>query len=130
MLRAWACDGQAMYESLKDMPVARRPKSLELFPWGTPYFRAWRFLRWYLALLLPLAASAAALWLARGPVQSLVVFFGGALVAAALFVEVCSGMASSNWGTHFRQSEPVRYWLQVAVTAVGYLFLSCAGCFV
>lgn len=116
------------HESLKDVPVARRPKTLALFPWRTPYFRSWHFLRWFLMLLLPLVANAVAFW-SRGPAQSLLVFFGGALVAAALFVQLCSGMVSSNWGTHFRQSEPVRYWLQVSVAAAAYLLLSCSGYF-
>ena len=117
-----------MHEHLKDMPVAERPKMVSLFPWGASYFRAWRSLRWFLALLLPVAGSAVSLWYHRhGIGVSLFVGLVGAYVAACLFVALCFGMASSNWGTHFRQSEPRQYWSQVTVEGVVYLGLSCVG---
>jgi uncharacterized membrane protein YeaQ/YmgE (transglycosylase-associated protein family) len=117
-----------MHEHLKEIPVAHRPKMVSLFPWGAPYFRAWRLLRWFLALLLPVTGSAVSLWFRKhGIGVSVFVGLVGAYVAACLFVALCSGMASSNWGTHFRQTEPTQYWLQVAVIGVVYLGLSCVG---
>jgi hypothetical protein len=117
-----------MHEHLKDIPVAERPKMVALFPWGAAYFRAWHTLRWFLGLLLPVTGSAVALWVhGHGIGVSLFVGFLGAFVAAGLFVALCSGMASSNWGTHFREREPRQYWVQVAVMGVVYLALSVAG---
>src|SRR6185436_14062302 len=107
-----------MHEHLKDLPVAERPKMVSLFPWGASYFRAWRSLRWFLGLLLPVAGSAVSLWYHQHG------------IGVSLIVALDSGMASSNWGTHFRQSEPRQYWLQVTVVGVVYLGLSCVGYFV
>lgn len=119
-----------MHENLKDIPTAERPKMLPLFPWGAPYFRAWHSLRWFLLMVTPIIASTSTLWF-RKQETGLVLFLGliGAAVTAFLFVALCSGMASSNWGTHFRRGEPVRYWLQVVVIAAAYIFVSLIGYF-
>lgn len=120
-----------MHQHLKNVPVAERPTMVALFPWGAPYFTRWRSLRWFLALLLPVAGIAASLWSHRHERGlSLFVGLGGIYVAACLFVALFSGMASSNWGTHFRHSEPRQYWLQVAVVGIVYLILCCVGHFV
>ena len=119
-----------MHEHLKEIPVERRPKMLPLLPGGASYFRVWRSLRWFLVLLVPVAGSAVSLWSRKhGIGLSLIVGVLGIFVAASLFVDLCSGMTSSNWGTYFRQTEPKRYWLQVAVVAFFYLAISCAGYF-
>lgn len=101
-----------------------------LFPRGARYFRAWRSLRWFLGLLFPVAGSAVSLWYHQhGVGVSLFFFFVGAYVAACLFVALCSGMASSNWGTHFRQSEPSQYWMQTSFIGAVYLVSVCLGYF-
>lgn len=117
-----------MHEHLKDIPAAERPKMVSLFPWGASCFRAWRSVRWFVGLLLPVAASAVSLWYRQhGLGVSLFVGLVGAYVAACLFVALCSGMASSNWGTYFREREPRQYWLQVVIAGVVYLALACIG---
>jgi hypothetical protein len=102
---------------------------VSLFPWGLSYFRAWRSLRWFLVLLIPVTTSALVCFRKHETGLSLFVGFGGAFIAAVIFVELCAGMASSNWGTHFRKSEPIQYWLQVAIAVIVYLGLSCIGYF-
>ena len=120
-----------MHEHLKGIPVEQRPKMISLFPGGLPYFRAWQSLQWYLALLLPIIGSAISLYLHKhGIGVAMTVGLTGAFVAASLFVDLCSGMASSNWGTHFREGEPRLYWLHVAVVAMVYLALLSVGYFV
>ncbi|MEO5915016.1 MAG: hypothetical protein ABIS50_12350 [Luteolibacter sp.] len=117
-----------MHEELKDIPVAQRPKMVSLFPWGTSYFREWHSLRWFLALLVPVTASAVSFWFRKhGIGTSISIGLVGAYFAACLFVALCSGMASSNWGTYFRQSEPTQYWIQVAVIGMVYLVFSGVG---
>ena len=119
-----------MHDYLKDIPVTERPKMVPLFPSGASCFRAWRSLRWFLALLLPITGSAVAYWLRKHEIGFILfICIVGALVAACLFVALCSGMASSNWGTHFRQTEPIRYWLQIVVMGIAYVGISCAGYF-
>lgn len=120
-----------MHEDLKDIPVTERPKMVSLFPWGAPYFRAWRSLRWFLALLAPIVASAFQLWRHKHGVGVAILFgFIGAWAAATLLVTLCSGMASSNLGTHFRQTEPARYWSQTGFIGAVYLAVACLGHFV
>ena len=120
-----------MHQKLRDMPVADRPKMVSLFPWGTPYFRAWRTLRWFLALLTPIVVSAFQLWRHQHGI-GVAIFCGfiGVWVAASLFVTLASGMASSNWGTHFRQTEAAQYWMQTAFIGAVYLVAACLGHFV
>ena len=81
-------------------------------------------------MVTPIIASASALWF-RKQETGFVLLLGliGVTVTAFLFVFLCSGIASSNWGTHFRRREPVRYWLQVVVIAAAYIFVSLIGYF-
>lgn len=117
-----------MHDDLKKLSVEDRPKMVPLLPWGAQYFRAWHSLRWYLVQLVPVTASAAALGLRKHAIGGgLILVFAGAFIAACLFVELCSGMATSNWGTHFRLTEPIPYWLQVAVVGILYLGASSFG---
>ena len=120
-----------MYQELRGMPVADRPRMLPLFPWGTPYFRRWRTLRWFLVVLAPVLASAFQLWRHQHGV-GVAVFFGvvGGWLAACLFVTLASGMSSSSWGTYFRQTEAAEYWMQTGFIGVVYLGAACLGHFV
>ncbi len=117
-----------MYEDLQKLPPRARPKMICLFPQGLVFFQSWRTLRWFLLMLVPVLVSAGASW-ARLQDGGLVIVVGlvGVAVASILFVELCSGMASSNWGTHFRSKEPGRYWAQVLFIALFYLMVSCMG---
>jgi lipopolysaccharide export LptBFGC system permease protein LptF len=117
-----------MHKQLKDIPVSERAKMVSLFPWGVPFFREWRLLRWFLASLLPVMASALSPWFREHRLgTSLFIGILGAYLAACLFVALCSGMTSSNWGTFFRQSEPTQYWSTVVIMGALYLGCSCAG---
>jgi len=114
----------------EEMPPAERPRMLSLFPDGTLYFRRWQSLRWFLLLLAPILASAAAvLYRGEGLPPALVVLVGGSAVAIVLFDVVASGRSSSNWGAYYRRTEPGRFWLSVGVFALGYLLLCTAGYF-
>jgi hypothetical protein len=120
-----------MHEHLKSIPVEHRPKMISLFPAGACYFRTWQTFRWFLVLLWPVASSVASIYVRKHAI-GVVILVGltGVFVAATLFVDLCSGMASSNWGTYFRETEPRRYWSQVAIVAGIYGALSSAGYFV
>jgi hypothetical protein len=117
-----------MHDHLRSMPCERRPKSIPIFPHGWAYFRAWRTARWFLVLLVPIAASATAtvvrgrLWWVAGLVAVL-----GLAVTSVLFVTIQSGMSSSNVGTYFRDREPVRFWADVVIFGAAYLGLAVAG---
>ncbi len=120
-----------MLKELRDMPVADRPKWVPLFPWGTPYFRAWCTVRWFLVMLAPIAVSTFQLW-SHHHGAGVAMFHGfiGAWVSVSLFVTLASGMASSNRGTHFRQTEAAQYWMQTSFIGVVYLVVACLGHFV
>lgn len=112
------------------MPPAERPRMLPLFPDGTRHFRRWPSLRWFLLLMAPILASAAAVLVrGEGLLPAAVVLVIGSAVAVVLFDVVTTGRSSSNCGTYYRRTEPWRFWLSVGVIALGYLLLSTAGYF-
>jgi len=120
-----------LFKTPEPLPPGSRTRMLPLFPAGAAHFRHWRSLRWFLLLVLPvLASSGAALIRGKGFAPALVVLVVGAAAAVALFVVLASGMISSNVGTYFRRTEPVRYWISVAVVVGGYLLLCAAGYFI
>jgi len=43
-----------------------------------------------------------------------------------LHISLLSGMISSNTGTYFRETEPIRFWISCAVVFVGVVFPSIA----
>src|SRR5688500_1357157 len=87
----------AEHEKLKSVAPGERWKFMETSRRWSPYFRQWRTLRWFLAMLAPasLGAIAAA---ARGQPWGLVGVLSvmGPAIAAFLFVTIASGTSSSN----------------------------------
>jgi hypothetical protein len=73
-----------------------------------------------------LASAGAAFVRGRNAAGTVVLVFGGT-ISVVLFVDLLSGIASSNIGTYLRRTEPVRYWISVAVVTLVYLALSIAG---
>lgn len=99
-----------------------------LFPRTAPYFQEWRTLRWFLLLSLPPLVSGVSFWLRRHQAGGAIFFgFVGVAMDAYLFTALCSGMTSSNWGTYFRDREPIRYWFEVVLLAAVYLALPAVG---
>jgi hypothetical protein len=81
-------------------------------------------------MLLPVVGSATAFYFRKqSSFQAVGLFVLGGAFAAAAFLDVCGGVTSSNWGTYYREQEPVRYWISVGVSAAMYLVLSVAGYF-
>jgi hypothetical protein len=81
--------------------------------------------------MLPLIPSAAAAYLnGFGLFNSIGLFLLGMGFAILIFVALCSGMESSNWGTNYRATEPIRFWIGVAFLFLFYILFSIAGYFV
>ena len=119
-----------MWSSLENIQPSKRPPNQSVFPDARVYFQRWVWFRWFLLLLLPVAQSACvAVW--RGQIYpACFIAISGATIATFLFIDLASGATSSNWGTYFRSSEPLRYWLSVMVFAVAYVGISVAGWYV
>ena len=115
------------FEGLDDIPVRERPRSLTMS--GDRYFRQWKTVRWFVLLMIPVAASGAAGFVRDGTFLGGAMLAMGTAVAYLLFLTLCSGGVSSNTGTYFRSTEPIRYWLNVIALAVAYLFPCLAGWF-
>lgn len=112
----------------QDTPWGSRPRRIPIFPRGILFFGVWRTLRWFLLLLQPLLSSAAAAYLrGRGLSAAIGLFLIGTGFAAVLFVELSSGMTSSNWGTFYRRRGPVEYWIAVGMSVLFYLMFSILG---
>ncbi len=111
-----------MNDNLQNIPCAQRPRMIGALPRGLVYFRTWHTLRWFIALALPVLASAATAWMhGHGPWLAAGLGILGLLVAVLIFVFLFSGMSSSNAGTYFRQSEPARFWAEVVLLCVIYI---------
>lgn len=103
---------------------------LAALPRGWCCFREWRTLRWFFALSIPVVGSAFAVWMhGHGFWRAAGLLLLGFAVSTVLFISLCSGMASSNFGTYFRKTEPLRYWADVVLLSVAYITLCCAGYF-
>jgi len=82
----------------------------------------WRYLRWYLLLLIPVILGTVAFYLRGGSLfKTAGTFVLGLGISFALFVTLCSGIETSNRGTYFRSTEPIRYWIGVSIIAVFYV---------
>ncbi len=110
------------YQNFKDMPVKERPRKL-LPAYSLEYFHGW-YLIIFLSLLLLIVFNG----IIAGVIQQSWWFILGVLIAAAgylaVFVSICSGVTSSNIGTYFRETEPVRYWITNGIIT----FIVCLVC--
>jgi hypothetical protein len=117
-----------MSNDWRNTPCGNRPRRLPLFPHGLVYFGVWRTLRWFLLLVMPLLTSAGAAYIrGRGLATAVGILLLGVGVAVGLFVDLCSGMSSSNCGTFYRGQEPAEFWLAVVFCGLFYLVLVFVG---
>ena len=114
-------------ESLTSMPPSRRPRMLSWSPGGWGMFQKWRTSRWFILMLVPVVAGTVSAWYRVGIFTAIAMFLFGMVVSASLFRVLCSGMESSNWGTYFRETEPIRYWTGVAILVVAYILCAFSG---
>jgi hypothetical protein len=110
------------YQNLKGIPVKERPRKL-LPAYSVEYFQGW-YLIIFLSVLLLIVFNG----IIAGVIQQSWWFILGVLIAAAgylaVFVSICSGVTSSNIGTYFRETEPVRYWITNGIAT----FIVCLVC--
>ena len=117
-----------MDESLQNVPCKERPRKIAALPGGWIYFRTWRSLRWFLVLSVPPIASSVFVWMnGHGFWQAFGCWILCFALSISLFVSLSSGMSSSNLGTYFRKTEPVRYWVEITVMSVVYCALCSVG---
>jgi hypothetical protein len=97
------------------------------FPSALACFATRRILWWFLLLLLPPLGSAGAIYFHRGLATALFFFLMEVLLTSFLFLELRTGVSSSNWGTFDRRMQPVKYRLSVGWTIVFYIGFSIVG---
>ena len=107
------------YDHFRCLPVEARPKMIAI--WGGEYFTDGRRLKWFLLASAPGLASAITnvVWSSRWK-WAIAGMIGTEWLVVAAFTALCSGMASSNWGTYFRISEPIRFWTHVGFMGLAY----------
>lgn len=113
-----------VHEDLKQVPVAQRPKMLPPFEWSEHWWRTRLLFGWTLALLVPVGASVFTLWgRTHKVVDCCVIAIAGLGLATILVAILQSGRVSSNQGTYFRETEPVRYWVSTFLVFAMYLWV-------
>jgi hypothetical protein len=118
-------------ENLDQLPVKQRPKMIPMFPRGIVHFRDWRSLRWFLVLTIPVFLSTGTTyWRGHTLVHAAVFGLFGMMSATWLFIDLSSGMSSSNHGTFFRRREPIQYWCVIGAVAAFYLCFIVVGFFI
>jgi hypothetical protein len=125
----WFAHGrQDPFEEIESVPCAARPRSIPVFPGGLRFFRDWKTAKWVLLMLLPVLSSAGAAWVrGRAAREAVILLAVGVAASVVVFVMLCSGVSSSNWGTYSRRREPVRYWVDVGLFGLAYIGLCLAG---
>jgi hypothetical protein len=109
-------------------PPQGEPAVRPLFPAGFAHFRNRQAVLWFVLLLLPVCASAAAaLVRGRHPGEVFVILLLGVAAALILIVSLGSGTLSTRQGTYDRHSEPIRYWLHVGLFGLAYLGMTVIG---
>jgi hypothetical protein len=110
------------YEYLRKTPPGERPKFFRLS--GKNCFADRKYLLSFLLCSVPGAVSfawnAAVLYRWK---QALLGFVISEFCLVAIFDQLCSGVASSNWGTYFRKTEPIRFWMNIIVLICAYIFI-------
>ena len=116
------------HKQIRNMPVSKRPTMIPLFPTGARYFQSWRSVRWFILMLIPIWSSAIAAAVRKQSIMMMILIcLIGSGFTAILFVSYCSEMISSNLGTYFKKTEPIRYWLQIIVLVIIYAAFAIAG---
>jgi hypothetical protein len=74
--------------------------------------------------LLPVSSTIGSCVLFRfhaGLVIALLIAF---LVLVVLFCTVTTGRSASNWGVFVRQENPIRFWIDVSILGIAYVFVT------
>lgn len=109
-----------------------RPPSetIALLPRALDALSHWRTLRWYVLLFIPHAAADVHLGMrAHSALTTVFMIIVGALLAAVIVTDLCTGVTSSNWGTYLRARQPARYWCSLLVSTLFYLGMIAAALF-
>ena len=101
------------YDHLKQLPVAQRPKNIAL-NFSKAYYNKSRLV-WLVLPLLTFIGNAAAAGMLQPSWWQLLPTVIGSLGIILIYNDLCRGFASSNVGTYFRDTEPMRYWLSILV---------------
>lgn len=110
-----------LLEAQRSLPVSERMKRISVVSWEKGYYAEWRKVRWFILLLAPVAAGALRRLLAAKYGLGLLGFLLGSGFTLILYFALLRGGVSSNKGTYFRTTEPVRFWLDILFVTAFYL---------
>ena len=108
------------YEHLKNLPVKNRQKMLGP-DWNKKYFQGNYLIPVVGIVAAALINSMFALIYNQGLFEVILCNIIGIPAAVVVHLSIFSGFISSNTGSYFRQTEPVRYWFTLCFPFMGYV---------
>ena len=81
-------------------------------------------------MLIPVVGGTISAFYRIDLFTAILTFLLGVAFAVIPFSILVNGMSSTNWGTYFRNTEPIRYWIDVIIWTVAYILVATAGFFV
>ena len=109
------------YDYLKKLPVNERQKFLGP-DWNIKYFRGRYFFFLLLIITITVFKSLLAIIYGNGFLVVMLCDVIGIPMFIVSHISLISGFISTNTGSYFRETEPIRYWFNIAFLLTGYVF--------
>ena len=110
---------------IKGTPVSDRPM-MQCARWSRSRFRG-KSLVIIVTLLVLIVGNGTLAYAIQGRWESLLMIIFAAGFLLPTHVSLNSGVSSSNWGTYYRDTEPVRFWLDNIISSAAVLFAAYAA---
>ncbi len=109
------------YNYLKKLPFKERQKFLGP-DWNKKYFQG-RYLFFVLLIVaITVFNSLLAIICEKGFLVILLCDVIGLPMFIVTHISIISGFISTNTGSYFRETEPIRYWFNTTLPLIGYVF--------
>ncbi len=105
------------YDHLKNIAVKDRPKKLTT-DWNKEYFRGRSLLSISLLIGLCILNNFLAIINGKALLAGVVCFSIGIAAALLFHVSIFSGFISTNTGSYFKETEPIRFWINTIILVI------------
>lgn len=113
------------YDYLKEIPVKER-RSMLAPDWNSKYFKGYCIISILIIAGISLVNGFLAISFDRGAFEVIFCNIIGLPFALIVHLSIFSGFISSNTGSYFRETEPIRYWTTIGFPFMGFVFTQIA----